>query len=491
MATITQSGECQICMENFTSCLRARVSCGSCDLEACRECIRKHLLNTSELPHCPNPDCKCSWDRQFLIDNTLKAFVNGKYKNHRANLLLEQEKARMPETMQAAKNYRNMGKLQKEVSDDSETLKCLQEQLNNLKFSIYQKKNKIKRIKRGDSGEEKKCEFKRKCGVEGCHGFLSSAWKCGVCDTWTCPKCFEIIGKDKNCGHECDPNNVESAKLIKKETRNCPSCATSIFKIEGCDQMWCTQCHVAFSWKTGLQVNGVIHNPHFYHWQRQGGGGAPIQTPGAEVCGGLPNAWVFRRDINSIMTGHRSKDSTLTILIMRLHAGVAHFQHWELDRLRRDCQNAGNNKPLRIKYLCNEITEKQLKQKLQQNDKKKEKKLAQLQVYELVHTIFMENLNDIQQILFSNVDNNETKKKKLIESVKKNLLRCHKLRIYANKQLFKISKIYNQSVGMIDHNFHCIRMKTTMTEEDFLADTGHSYLFVTIPSGRFEGDLVK
>ena len=221
------------------------------------------------------------------------------------------------------------------------------------------------------------------------------------------------------------------------------------------------------------------HNPHFYHWQRQGGGEAPIETPGAEVCGGLPNAWVFRRDINSIMTGYRSKDSTLTTSIMHLHAGVAHFQHWELDRLRRDCQNAGNNKPLRIKYLCNEITEKQLKQKLQQNDKKKEKKLAQLQVYELVNTIFMENLNDIQQILFSNVDN-KTKKKNLIESAKKNLLRCHKLRIYANKQLFKISKIYNQSVGMIDYHFHCTRMKTTMTEEDFLADTG-SYLFVTIP----------
>ena len=27
---------------------------------------------------------------------------------------------------------------------------------------------------------------------------MSSAWKCGVCDTWTCPKCLEVIGKDKN-----------------------------------------------------------------------------------------------------------------------------------------------------------------------------------------------------------------------------------------------------------------------------------------------------
>ena len=31
--------------------------------------------------------------------------------------------------------------------------------------------------------------------------------------------------------------------------------------VKNCDQMWCVQCHTAFSWKTGLKVNGVIHNP--------------------------------------------------------------------------------------------------------------------------------------------------------------------------------------------------------------------------------------
>ena len=52
--------------------------------------------------------------------------------------------------------------------------------------------------------------------------------------------------------------------------------------------MWCTQCHIAFSWKSGHKVTGTIHNPHFYQWQRQGGK-APIQNPGAINCGGLPN----------------------------------------------------------------------------------------------------------------------------------------------------------------------------------------------------------
>ena len=483
MASLTQNTSCQICYEDFTSSLRARIQCPSCPLEACRECVRKYLLQTSELPHCMANTCKCAWDRKFLIDNTLKAFVNGNYKQHRAEILLEQEKARMPETMPAVEKYRNIGKLQAEVVKENEELVKLKVQIRILKANLYHKKNKISRIKRGDCGEEKKREFKHKCGVDDCKGFLSSSWKCGVCDTWSCPKCFEVIGTDKNCGHECDQNNVESAKLIKKETRNCPSCATRIFKIEGCDQMWCTQCHIAFSWKTGLQVNGVIHNPHFYQWQREGGKVAAVQTPGAQVCGGLPNGWLLRRQLNLALTGNKTKNCDMSIKIMHLHAGAAHFQHWELDKVRRDCQNAANNKPLRIKYLCKEITEEQLKRKLQQNDKKKEKKTAQLQVYELVNTVFMENLNDIHQMLFEILEGNMTSKlrQKIITTCKTNLARCHELRIYANKQMAKISQIYSQNVGMLNHQFRTLSRKVGKSQSEFFAK--HDLLFTTPACG--------
>ena len=92
-------------------------------------------------------------------------------------------------------------------------------------------------------------------------------------------------------------------------------------------------------------------------------------------------------------------------------------------------------------------------QKIQQRDKMREKKLAQLQVYELLNTIFMENLNDIQQLLLTEDHNMVAKKRNLIKTCIKNLERCHKVRIYANKQLAKISRVYNQTVGMIDDRF--------------------------------------
>ena len=84
---------------------------------------------------------------------------------------------------------------------------------------------------------------------------------------------------------------------------------------------------------------------------------------------------------------------------MRLHAGCAHLLHWTVDRLRRDCQGATDNKALRIKYLCKELNENDFRKKLQQQDKKREKGMSQLQVYELLTTVFLENLNDIQQLL--------------------------------------------------------------------------------------------
>jgi hypothetical protein len=79
----------------------------------------------------------------------------------------------------------------------------------------------------------------------------------------------------------------------------------------------------------------------------------------------------------------------------------------------------------------------------------REKKMAQLQVYELIATIFLENLNDIQQIILSG----NVSKDDLMKTCIGNLERCHKVRIYANKQIANISCVYSQSVGMLDYNF--------------------------------------
>ena len=152
-------------------------------------------------------------------------------------------------------------------------------------------------------------EFLMRCPAADCRGFLSTSYKCGVCDHYTCPDCLEHLGPSKEVAHTCDANTVETAKAIKKETRPCPKCGARIFKIDGCDQMYCTVegCQTAFSWQTGQVVSGRIHNPHYYEWLRRVHGGQAPREPGDIPGGGggcgpagadnLPGGWEFTRAV--------------------------------------------------------------------------------------------------------------------------------------------------------------------------------------------------
>jgi len=106
--------------------------------------------------------------------------------------------------------------------------------------------------------------IKNICPLESCEGVLDEKWYCVLCGKTTCSMCLE--NKDDE-NHMCNKDTVESVKLMKTDTKACPKCKASIFKIDGCDQMWCTRCHTAFSWTTG-KVEKRIHNPHYYEWLR-------------------------------------------------------------------------------------------------------------------------------------------------------------------------------------------------------------------------------
>ena len=86
-------------------------------------------------------------------------------------------------------------------------------------------------------------------------------------------RCLCVMGTEKEDieAHECNPDDVASAQAVRRDAKPCPKCSMAISKIDGCDQMWCVGCKTAFSWRTGKIQTGVIHNPHFFEWQRNGG----------------------------------------------------------------------------------------------------------------------------------------------------------------------------------------------------------------------------
>jgi len=437
---LTSTNSCGICCEDFNKSTRAKVNCPRCDYPVCRTCTRIYLVGTTDLAHCLN--CKNRWELDTLVDATLKCFVNGDYKTHRANMLFDQEQSRFPETMAAVENYRKLGQLQNEQLAMKAELDEALRQYNQIRDKHYELNQKIKRYKNGEITEKK--VFKRGCPKEGCRGFLSSQWKCGLCDTKACSKCFAI--KEEGIEHVCDENDLKSAEAIKKETRSCPSCGTNIYKIEGCDQMWCTQCHTGFSWRTGLKVTGVIHNPHFYQWQNQGGNAPAINVPGAVMCGGLPTYYQWRNVVRRYFPSNQIKDDDTRHFCERtligLHRGLNHFTHYELDRFRRTCNNITNNQQLRIKYILNEVT-----------------KDANVVTTETMRDIF-ETMSEQNQLSFE-------EKYTLIRDKAE---RFDKIRLYANKQLVQLSALYSQTVGAIRPDFYTYNIKVNKKEVKFYLD---------------------
>ena len=386
-----------------------------------------------------------------------------------------------------------MGEQKIQINKHQKELQELKEEEDKA-YEIYikakQKVNKVNRaiqdIKWGyNKKSEEKRQFIKKCPADNCTGFLSSGYKCAVCEVRVCSKCHEIMGYTPNCKehHECNPDTVAAVELIKQETKPCPQCVAPIYKISGCDQMWCTACNIAFSWRTGLKVTGTIHNPHYYEFMRQNGGNG-VQNPGAVNCGGLPyHGQISRisRNLQHFCTNYASYDVFQTtdgkealywindarMYLPMIHRGTTHFQHVVLDPIRREIQRNRDNEDLRINYIMKEITEERFKTNLIKRDNAFEKKQSMLHIYELMGNVYVETTISIYNLGIEFVNN--IKNKSDIETLKfaqifvtkfiERKQNLDKVRQYSNKELVKVSLIYNQVVELIDDQFNTPRMK--------------------------------
>ena len=233
----------------------------------------------------------------------------------------------------------------------------------------------------GKKSEIVRKKFVRACPEESCRGFLSAQWKCGVCDKWACPDCHVVKGLVKDCEHTCNPDDVATATLIMSDTRPCPNCRTNIFKIDGCDQMFCTQCHTGFSWKTG-NIETRIHNPHYFEWMNRNrnnpGAEAPIdRNPLEVICGreidtnfllGVTDLF-SNKGINITQGGIYNPQ---TKEVMNIARAVIHITEVELPKYM--VEDLPNNQESRIKYMRGKMTEEAFKTEVYRKYKDHEKK---------------------------------------------------------------------------------------------------------------------
>jgi hypothetical protein len=174
-----------------------------------------------------NPTCAKEWSRKFIREKFTNVFINTKFRGHLETVLFDQEKALLPATQPIVEEKIRKEKVRKEMGELDKLIYDLQKQKRALEMGLCT-------YDLSSTEKKERSQFVRQCPATGCRGFLSSQWKCGICEQWSCPQCHELKGVDKDCEHTCDPNSVETAKLLAKDSKPCPKCQCLIFKISGC-----------------------------------------------------------------------------------------------------------------------------------------------------------------------------------------------------------------------------------------------------------------
>ena len=503
--------ECSICCEKINKSTHKLVTCTFCPIvngfQPCLTCVKRYLLETTQNAHCMN--CKHEWSRVDLYTRLPKVFLNGEYKARRQEISLEKEKSMMPATqpyVEIALERRDAAKMERDIQNivirrsniDTYSDAYLETEIEKVRKEhawkclmneIRIKERRLNRIQNGGGAE--RAHFVRKCPMEDCRGFLSSAWKCGLCRTNVCSKChepklegegtIEVVEEEvveeevagggetkedaegtkveenevgetiealpvpgRARGHVCDPNNVETANLLKKDSKPCPKCACIIFKISGCDQMFCTQCHTAFSWKTGAIETKVIHNPHYYQYLRdQSANGEiprnPLDNPCADI---LPDGNAFTPDMMRYIDMKLRKLPVFFIegktystqdIIRNEMLICNHISAYQLN----EHPGVNTNLDLRIKYMMHLITEDAYKQQLLIREKREEK----TREFEMIFRTYVTAARDII-LNFVNISeiSEQIKNQQTIFTELENLRR------YINVSFEQLIPIFNNTV---------------------------------------------
>jgi len=289
-----------------------------------------------------------------MINHFSQAFIKGPFRKHREEIYYETERALLPQTQHAASEIETLEKRIKSIEipypvfeenvnackdiylkynqdylatmnydyylRNSDIFKTMynrlllvedlkDEDLESFMFHLNCIKNwkesqssisfiqiRIRAIYNYESRNTTSSSNERKvikpCFSDNCRGFIEQNGVCKMCKMIICTKCHQ----EKLENHTCHPDDVATAEFLMNDTKPCPKCAAAIHKLEGCDQMFCTQCQTPFSWKSGEMVHGTIHNPHYFEWLRTQN--RPERNPMDIICGREINnpiiQWIIR-----------------------------------------------------------------------------------------------------------------------------------------------------------------------------------------------------
>jgi len=463
--------ECEVCLED----VKNAVECKNCALKVCKSCTKRYLLESPQEAHCMR--CHIGWTRLFLLSVLPKTWVNGtkegQYRHSRKQLLLDREKALIPQTIaqslpkihesreETRKNHLEYAQLLKDRAEYNQSLaeilllkaelaipgdddavkkaKMRIEELTKQTERLYPRTEKgvqaeirkvsreirkvsrawppdpkhkleleLEELKRTQqlsgrtgsrtpsykeilSGKTRKRGYAVKlvcpCPVEGCRGLVLPNHTCGVCTRKICKQCHELSDE----GHVCSQEAVATVKALKADTKPCPKCAVAIMLLEGCDQMFCTNCNVVFSWRSGkLLTNTRVHNPHAIEWMQRTG--RKVKGQLIDYCGGVP--FFGRQMMMVVHNAFEAHDSALFCQdglypFNRVLQSVGHT-----DNLLQSYPNPDpfNLEVLRVRYLMRDITEEGWARAILTHEKERKTREKMEELFNLYRNLLCERL---------------------------------------------------------------------------------------------------
>jgi len=394
---------CVVCCDEFSVRRRRPIECPHCRFVCCVACYRQYILSSVTEPSCMS--CRVQMGYEFLIEHLPTTFWNREYKEFRKNMLLAREESLLPETQDIVikihkkdNYYRFIDTYRARISRMQRRLSAMMYQWRQMCMAIDRERNGRPAVEAADHlfehfddlyipllndqqepvGLTNREVVRRSptittttwifaCPKESCRGMIRDNHRCPLCLTEACSQCLKEKANDD---HECLTEDVETATLLRQNTKSCPKCSMSIFKVSGCDQMWCTQCHTPFSWRTGEIIDQRVHNPHYYEWLQRGGQTAarnPMDIP----CGGMPELL----ELDPLFTKKEYRD-----WMYRMHRSVLHVENVTIPRseTQRDIHN--NERSMRIQYLMNQMTRNQWKDELYRTEKVRQKHNQYIQI---------------------------------------------------------------------------------------------------------------
>ena len=177
---------CSICCETLTLKQRIRVECvnPNCKDIICRQCFMKYIISYG--PNCMF--CSAIITDEKIYDIAGVTFLKSTFRESQSTRLFDIAYQKLPTVMPLIENEINKEKYSKLINENKQKIHNLKLQMQTLSNQNYNYMLKINNLNKNPKSEQR--EFIMACSHNDCKGYISKNYKCGLCNNYTCSKCF-------------------------------------------------------------------------------------------------------------------------------------------------------------------------------------------------------------------------------------------------------------------------------------------------------------